>query len=98
MEKLTTIINSSPLPIYYYISILIVFLTLIMVYVSAKVGHPLWRTIKSIISGILMIFAANIASPLTGITIPINVLNLSVAAIFGLPGIGTISILNALTL
>lgn len=73
-----------------------VFAIVFLLHLMLKKPHPIINSIKSAITGIMGIIILSASSVYTGVDIPLNVISLGFAAILGLPGIGTIAILNTL--
>ena len=76
-----------------FISILII---LVVVNFILKTKHPIASSIKYLILGPVGLLITNIFSTYTGISCPINTISLGVSALLGIPGIGSLAILNTL--
>ena len=55
--------------------------------VTLRSEKPLKNLFLSLFSGVGSLFAVNIASALTAVTLPVNTLTLSVSAVGGIPGV-----------
>lgn len=80
---------------------LIVFsLGLILLFIFMKVvirpKYPILRTIGNVLEGSVVLWLVNITGAFTGITIPISLLSLLIAALCGIPGITTMVLLNTI--
>ena len=76
-----------------FVSILII---LILINLILKSNHPIASSIKYLILGPIGLLITNIFSTYTGISCPINTISLGVSALLGIPGIGSLAILNTL--
>ena len=73
----------------------IVFLTLFFIQVIVRAKNPIKKMLVSMIKGIATLVAVNILGIFTGVTLPISLLSLSIAAVVGIPGVTAMLILNA---
>lgn len=75
-------------------------LGLILLFVFTKViikpKYPVLKTIGNVIEGAAVLWLVNITGAFTGITIPISLLSLLIAASCGIPGITTMVLLNTI--
>lgn len=69
---------------------------LLLINIILKSKHPIIKSIFSTASGITSLVILESLSALTGFSLPLNLITASVSAIFGLPGIGTMLVLNFL--
>lgn len=69
---------------------------LLLFNIILKSKHPVVKSIFSTVSGVTSLVILESFSALTGLSIPLNLITASVSAIFGLPGIGTMLVLNSL--
>ena len=69
---------------------------LLLFNIILKSKHPVVKSIFSTVSGVTSLVILESFSALTGLSIPLNLITVSVSAIFGLPGIGTMLVLNSL--
>lgn len=69
---------------------------LLLVNIILKSKHPIVKSIFSTVSGVTSLVILESFSALTGLSLPLNLITASVSAIFGLPGIGTMLVLNSL--
>lgn len=67
---------------------------LFIVYKTSKSPHPFWRAVGSSISGILGFIFVLISYNYTGITLPINLITLSISSLLGVPGVALLLLLN----
>ena len=67
-----------------------------LINIILKNPHPIINSIKSTSVGAIGIMILSASSCYTGVNIPLNIISLGLAAILGIPGIGTIAILNTL--
>lgn len=79
-----------------YAGVISVLAILILTHIILKISHPIINSIKSALFGTAGIIILSASSVYTGINIPLNIISLGLAAILGIPGIGTIMILNTL--
>ena len=75
---------------------LIPVIILLLFNIILKAKHPVVKSIFSTASGVISLVIFESFSALTGLSIPLNLITVSVSAIFGLPGIGTMLVLNSL--
>ncbi len=73
----------------------IVFLTLFFIQVIVRARNPIKKMLVSMIKGIATLVVVNILGIFTGVTLPVSLLSLSIAAVVGIPGVTTMLILNA---
>ncbi|MBQ2671661.1 MAG: pro-sigmaK processing inhibitor BofA family protein [Clostridia bacterium] len=78
----------------YILAFLAVITILFIVYKTSKSPHPFWRAVGSSISGILGFIFVLISYNYTGITLPINLITLSISSLLGVPGVGLLLLLN----
>lgn len=52
-----------------------------------KINNPFWNAIKSSISGAIIMLGVNLLWPFTGIYLKLNLINIAVSVIAGIPGI-----------
>lgn len=69
---------------------------LFLINIILKAKHPVVKSVFSTASGIISLVILESFSSLTGLSLPLNLITLSTSAIFGLPGIGTMLVLNTL--
>lgn len=69
---------------------------LFLINIILKAKHPVVKSVFSTASGIISLVILESFSALTGLSLPLNLITLSTSAIFGLPGIGTMLVLNTL--
>ncbi len=69
---------------------------LIVTHLILKTSYPIINSIKSALFGAVGIIILSASSAYTGINIPLNTVSIGLAAMLGIPGIGTIAILNTL--
>ena len=69
---------------------------LLLVNIILKAKHPVVKSVFSTASGVISLVIFESLSALTGLSLPLNLITASVSAIFGLPGIGTMLVLNTL--
>lgn len=69
---------------------------LFLINIILKSKHPVVKSVFSTASGIISLVILESFSALTGLSLPLNLITLSTSAIFGLPGIGTMLVLNTL--
>lgn len=67
---------------------------LFIIHRASKSPHPFWRAVGSSISGILGFIFVLISYNYTGITLPINLITLSISSLLGVPGVGLLLLLN----
>ena len=79
-----------------FIALVSVFLIFSFIHYAAKKKKPFKRAFLSMLSGILLLGAVNIASGLTGVYIPVTRLTLLVSAAGGVPGVTLLVLLTAL--
>lgn len=73
----------------------IVFLLLFFIQVIVRAKNPIKKMLISMIKGIATLVAVNILGTFTGVTLPISLLSLAIAAVVGIPGVTAMLILNA---
>lgn len=73
----------------------IVFLTLFFIQVIVRARNPIKKMLVSMIKGIATLVVVNILGIFTGVTLPVSLLSLSIAAVVGIPGVTAMLILNA---
>lgn len=73
----------------------IVFLLLFFIQVIVRAKNPIKRMLISMTKGVATLFAVNIIGIFTGVTLPISLLSLAIAAVVGIPGVTAMLILNA---
>lgn len=73
----------------------IVFLLLFFIQVIVRAKNPIKKMLISMIKGIATLVAVNIIGIFTGVTLPISLLSLAIAAVVGIPGVTAMLILNA---
>lgn len=78
----------------YILAFLAVITVLFIAYKTSKSPHPFWRAVGSSISGIFGFIFVLISYNYTGITLPINLLTLSISSLLGVPGVGLLLLLN----
>lgn len=78
----------------YILAFLAVITILFIVYKTSKSPHPFLRAVGSSISGIFGFIFVLISYNYTGITLPINLLTLSISSLLGVPGVGLLLLLN----
>lgn len=61
-----------------------------------KAKHPVVKSVFSTASGVISLVILESLSALTGFSLPLNLVTAGVSAIFGLPGIGTMLVLNSI--
>ena len=69
---------------------------LFLINIILKAKHPVVKSVFSTASGIISLVILESFSALTGLSLPLNLITLSTSAIFGLPGIETMLVLNTL--
>lgn len=69
---------------------------LLLVNIILKAKHPVVKSVFSTANGVISLVIFESLSALTGLSLPLNLITLSTSAIFGLPGIGTMLVLNTL--
>ena len=74
--------------------VFIVFLLLFSIQLIVKEKHPLKKMITSMIKGIGTLVAVNIAGIFTGVTLPVSLLSLGIAAVVGIPGVTAMLLFN----
>ncbi len=72
------------------------FSVLFLVHIILKTSHPFAKSLKSSLFGAFGIIFMSASSVYTGVSVPLNLVSIGLAAILGLPGIGTLMILNTL--
>ncbi len=72
----------------------IIFLLLFLIQVIVKSKAPFKKTIFGIIKGIFALALVNISGIFTGVTLPVSLLSLAIAAVGGIPGVTTLLILD----
>lgn len=60
-----------------------------------KSKHPIIKSFFSAASGVAYLLSFEIFSALTGLSLPLNFVTIGASAVFGLPGIATMLILNS---
>lgn len=73
----------------------IIFLLLFLVQLIVKAKNPLKKTFFSMLKGIAVLITVNILGIFTGVTLPVSLLSLAIAAAVGMPGVTAMLILNA---
>ena len=73
----------------------IVFLTLFFIQVIVRARNPIKKILVSMIKGIATLVVVNILGIFTGVTLPVSLLSLLIAAVVGIPGVTAMLILNA---
>ena len=73
----------------------IVFLTLFFIQVIVRARNPIKKMLVSMIKGIATLVVVNILGIFTGVTLPVSLLSLLIAAVVGIPGVTAMLILNA---
>ena len=71
-----------------------VFLLLVLIQVILKTPKPLGRAVTEIGVGLGALLLVNISGIFTGVTLPVSVLSVSVAAVAGVPGVTAMLLLN----
>ena len=69
-------------------------ISLVLVQILLRSKHPVWATFKNILAGIITLFAVNLTSSVTAVTVPISLLSLGVSAVAGIPGVTLLLALN----
>lgn len=70
------------------------FFLLFLIQILVRSKRPLQKTLFGIITGIFTLVVVNISGMFTGVTLPISLLSIAIAAVAGIPGITTMLILN----
>lgn len=73
-----------------------IFLLLILIQILMKSKKPIQHAVGGIVTGLAALFAVNITSAFTGVSLPLNPLNLGVSAVARIPGVTTLLLLNLL--
>lgn len=73
----------------------IIFLLLFSIQIIIRAKNPLKKTFFSMLKGIATLVAVNILSVFTGVTLPVSLLSLAIAAVVGMPGVTAMLIFNA---
>ncbi len=60
------------------------------------VSHPFYSSIKASLSGVLTLALLEAITSFTGVTIPLNFIVVALSMLLGVPGVGTILILNTI--
>ena len=63
------------------------FSAIVVTVVLIKSGHPVRYLLSSAISGIGALFAVNLLSSVTGVSIALNYITLGVSSLFGISGV-----------
>ena len=71
-----------------------IFILLILIQVILKAQKPVGKTVTEMGIGLGSLLLVNIAGIFTGVTLPISVLSVSMAAVAGIPGVTTMLLLN----
>lgn len=69
---------------------------LFIVHLIIKSPKPLLKALGSPISGILGLGFLNFINNFTGLSVPINLMSITTAAVLGIPGVGLITVLNSM--
>lgn len=72
----------------------IIFLMLFSIQLIVKAKNPLKKMLFSMIKGIATLIIVNIAGIFTGVTLPVSLLSLAIAAVVGIPGVTAMLIFN----
>ena len=73
----------------------IIFLLLCSVQIIIKAKNPLKKTFFSMLKGVATLAAVNALGAFTGVTLPVSLLSLAIAAVIGMPGVTAMLIFNA---
>ena len=73
----------------------IIFLLLFSIQIIIRAKNPLKKTFFSMLKGITTLVAVNILGVFTGVTLPVSLLSLAIAAVVGMPGVTAMLIFNA---
>lgn len=73
----------------------IIFLLLFSIQIIIRAKNPLKKTLFSMLKGIATLAGVNILGVFTGVTLPISLLSLAIAAVVGMPGVTAMLIFNA---
>lgn len=73
----------------------IIFLLLFSIQIIIRAKNPLKKTFFSMLKGIATLAGVNILGIFTGVTLPISLLSLAIAAVVGMPGVTAMLIFNA---
>ncbi len=80
----------------YLLSFPLIIFILWIIHRILKNEHSFISSIKSSLSGIITLAIIESLSPFTGIIIPLNLIVVICCSLLGVPGVGTILILNTL--
>ena len=69
---------------------------LIVINIILKTKHPIIKSMTCTLSGLASLACVQALSAFTQITIPLNIITVSFSALLGVPGVGTLTILNSL--
>lgn len=70
------------------------FFALVVLQMALHAQRPLQYALGGIGMGVCALAAVNLTSPLTGVSLPVSVLSMSVSAAGGIPGVTTMLLLN----
>jgi len=73
---------------------LIIFILLFIIHTTLRSRKPFSRTLTEIGIGLGTLLLVNTAGIFTGITLPLSVFSISVAAVAGIPGVTAMLLLN----
>lgn len=76
--------------------IVIPVIILLLINIILKAKHPVVKSIFSTASGMILLAIFESFSTLTGFSLPLNLITIGTSVIFGLPGIGTMLVLNSI--
>lgn len=78
------------------LSVVAVAATLIIAVAMVKTGHIFKALFTSVALGIIALFAVNVISAFTGVSIGVNAVSVFVSAVGGISGVVTLLVMNTL--
>ena len=72
----------------------IIFLLLFSIQLIVKARHPFKKMFLSMLKGIATLALVNFIGGFTGVTLPLSLLSLAIAAVVGVPGVTAMLIFN----
>lgn len=73
-----------------------VFGLLVVIQLIVRSKHPFRSTVTGILTGWCALAAVNLSGLITGVTLPLSMLNIGVSAVAGIPGVTMLLLLNLL--
>lgn len=74
----------------------LVFIILWIVNYLLGINHPFWSSLKASASGVFTLALLESLASFTDVTIPLNLIVIASSMLLGIPGVGTLLILNTI--